>query len=148
RVHYGYHAAFASAGVGMGLSLLIFLPFQNYLVFTANDAKQPIPDPHVPPEVQSERHFALVVIFVIVAFFWMAFKQNGNTFPLWAKDSTDRSPPEWLSDARVRGVLLDKEGNFAPELFASINPLFVILFSPLLVAFWAALRRRGLEPST
>jgi POT family proton-dependent oligopeptide transporter len=144
RVGYGYHAAFASAGVGMGLSLLIFLPWQHYLVFTPNDPKQTVPDPHVPPAVQTERHFALVVIFILVAFFWMAFKQNANTFPLWAKECTDRAPPDWLSGATW---LLDK-GDFAPEYFSSINPLFVILFSPILVSVWAFLRVRGWEPST
>jgi POT family proton-dependent oligopeptide transporter len=98
----------------------------------------------VAPAVQRERHFALVIIFVLVAFFWMAFKQNANTFPLWAKDCTDRTPPEWLAGATW---LLDK-GQFAPEYFSSINPLFVILFSPVLVAGWAFLRARGWEPST
>jgi POT family proton-dependent oligopeptide transporter len=144
RVRYGYHAAFASAGAGMGLSLLIFLPWQHYLVFTPNDPKQAVPDPYVPPAVQTERHIALVVIFVLVAVFWMAFKQNANTFPLWAKESTDRTPPDWLSGATW---LLDK-GQFAPEYFSSINPLFVILFSPVLVSVWAFLRVRGWEPST
>lgn len=34
------------------------------------------------------------------------------------------------------------------ELFQSINPGFVVLFTPLVVAFWRSLRRRSLEPST
>jgi POT family proton-dependent oligopeptide transporter len=34
------------------------------------------------------------------------------------------------------------------ELFASINPGFVIIFTPLVVAFFAWLRSRNLEPST
>ncbi len=34
------------------------------------------------------------------------------------------------------------------ELFQSINPAFVILFTPLLVAFWHWLRNRRREPST
>jgi len=34
------------------------------------------------------------------------------------------------------------------ELFQSINPAYVILFTPLVVAFWHFLRGRGKEPST
>jgi POT family proton-dependent oligopeptide transporter len=34
------------------------------------------------------------------------------------------------------------------ELFQSINPLWVILLTPVVVGFFAFLRRRGLEPST
>jgi POT family proton-dependent oligopeptide transporter len=34
------------------------------------------------------------------------------------------------------------------ELFSSIEPGFLILFTPLLVAFWHFLRTKGIEPST
>jgi POT family proton-dependent oligopeptide transporter len=34
------------------------------------------------------------------------------------------------------------------ELFQSINPFFVVVLTPVVVAFFTALRRRGLEPST
>lgn len=34
------------------------------------------------------------------------------------------------------------------ELFQSINPMFVVLFTPLVVGFFALLRHKGLEPTT
>ncbi len=34
------------------------------------------------------------------------------------------------------------------ELFQSINPFFIIIFTPLVVGFFAWLQRRGKEPST
>lgn len=34
------------------------------------------------------------------------------------------------------------------ELFQSINPFWVIVLTPLIVAFWAMMRRKGKEPST
>jgi POT family proton-dependent oligopeptide transporter len=34
------------------------------------------------------------------------------------------------------------------EIFQSVNPGFILLLTPLLVAFWAFLRSRGREPST
>src|SRR4029077_8283725 len=35
-----------------------------------------------------------------------------------------------------------------PELFSSIEPGFLILFTPVLVGFWHFLRAREIEPST
>lgn len=37
---------------------------------------------------------------------------------------------------------------FSTELFQSINPFFVVVLTPLVIAFFARLRRRGKEPST
>ncbi len=65
-------------------------------------------------------------VFVVVALFWMAFHQNSVTLTFFARDHTASS---W--DA---------------ETFQSVNPLFILLFSPLLVALWGWLDRRGLEP--
>ena len=158
RKEYGYHTAFAAAGVGMALSLVIFLVCQRWLRYAEHSAPvetgpaTTAADPEVPPAVQRRRHAALLIIFVIVALFWMGFKQNGNTFALWARDCTDRYPSEAvravLQTLHLDHLVLDKEGAFAPELFASVNPFFVVTFSPPLVAFWAFLKGRGREPST
>jgi POT family proton-dependent oligopeptide transporter len=146
RNRYGFHAAFASAGFGMGISLVVFLACQRWLVFTDYRQAQAQPVGElVAPKVQRRRNTALLIIFVLVALFWMAFKQNTNTFPLWARDCTDRTPPAFLADSQA---VLDKEGKLSTELNACINPFFVIVFSPLMVLFWHWLRGRGLEPST
>jgi len=58
--------------------------------------------------------------------------------PVYFKNlQPDRMPPE--------GATL-YIGN--TELFQSVNPLWVIILTPLLVLFFTALRRRGREPST
>ena len=141
RVHYGFHWAFGVAGIGMAISLLLFLALQHTLVFDRRD-KIEVAEV-VPPQLQRNRHVALLIIFVIVALFWLGFKQNGNTFNLWFKDHTDRTAPWWWPS-----LLLDKKGQITTEYVSSINPLFVLLFSPLLVLCWTNLRRVGLEPST
>ena len=52
----------------------------------------------------------------------------------------------------MQAELLPPEGEPAyilnTELFQSVNPLWVVLLTPLVVAFFAFLRRRNLEPST
>jgi POT family proton-dependent oligopeptide transporter len=154
RKEYGYHTAFAAAGVGMALSLVIFLVCQRWLRYAEQGPPPPEPEPartagtlapdtrvepaapvgvrpgtvavsapevaqvaadlDVPPAVQRRRHAALLIIFVIVALFWMGFKQNGNTFALWARDCTDRHPSEAvrsvLQTLHLDRLVLDKEG--------------------------------------
>ena len=110
---------------------------------------------------------ALLAIFAVVIVFWMIFHQNGNTLTLWARDYTDRQagalapvlevlymdqqatdrywsnvPPEQRPDPGEETTLI------STELFQSINPLCIILFTPLVVGFFGWLRQRNKEPST
>jgi dipeptide/tripeptide permease len=92
-----------------------------------------------------------LIIFAAVVLFWMAFKQNAGTFNLWFRNHTERTPGPWLTQVLKTThltFLIDPAGNLGEALSASINPLFVILFSPLMVWFWLWLRRRSAEPST
>lgn len=110
---------------------------------------------------------ALLAIFAVVIVFWMIFHQNGNTLTLWARDYTDREagalapvleffymdqkapdsywqnvPPAERPDAGETTTLI------STELFQSINPFCIILFTPLVVGFFGWLRARKKEPST
>src|SRR5436190_8050862 len=73
RVHYGFHAAFGIAGIGMIISLVLFALCRRWLVFTRGDAAAEISqqEEHVSPQVQRTRHLALLVVFAIVTLFWM-----------------------------------------------------------------------------
>jgi len=128
---HGWHYAFAAAGVGMIISLITFLVFQKHVKagenIMTNDTDNP-KEIDLSPKVARQRVGALLVIFAVVIFFWMAFHQNGLTLTFWARDATDTS--------------------LSPELFQSVNPLFILIFTPLLVAFWNVLRRKNMEPST
>jgi POT family proton-dependent oligopeptide transporter len=146
RNHFGFHTAFGAAGIGMVISLLVFLSCQRWLVFERGarvDTSSPREE-EVPPHIQRDRNIALVIVFVIVALFWMAFQQGSNTIPRWFRDSTDRTPPAWLP----AGWWLDREGLITTEYASSINAGFVILFSLPMAWLWTRLRRAGMEPST
>jgi POT family proton-dependent oligopeptide transporter len=153
---WGYHAAFQAAGVGMLISLATFVLFQRWIQeaqTTPSRSNSAVPVEDIPHEVQTHRNLALLIFFGINILFWMAFKQNGNALAVFARDYTDRVPPSWLKDilqqTGLAKILLDKEGReFPAALQASINPFYVIVFSPMMVAVWQALRRRNLEPST
>jgi proton-dependent oligopeptide transporter, POT family len=150
----GYHAAFAAAGVGMVISLVTFFVCRQWVVAedrpTAPSALTLAEE--APPEVQRRRHIALLIIFGVVILFWMAFKQNAGTFNLWFRDHTVRTPLPWLRDAiaatGLERLLLDNEGRLGKTLQSTINPFFVIAFSPLVVWFWSRMRRRDRELPT
>ena len=129
---HGWHYAFAAAGVGMIISLTTFIMFQRYVLagenISAGDEKQMGREVQLTPQQEKKRIRALLVIFGVVVFFWMAFHQNGLTLTFWARDHTRTS--------------------LSPELFQSVNPFFILIFTPMIVAFWNILRRRTLEPTT
>ncbi|MFH1862439.1 MAG: peptide MFS transporter [bacterium] len=129
---YGWHYAFAAAGVGMIISLITFLSFQKYVREGENvsgtNAVDVSREVFLTPRQSRQRITALLIIFGVVIFFWMAFHQNGLTLTFWARDATATT--------------------LSPELFQTVNPFFVLLFTPLLVLFWTFLRGMKKEPTT
>jgi POT family proton-dependent oligopeptide transporter len=128
RKDYGWNAAFMSSAVAMILAIAVFTFGKRYLPASAQKTDAAAEAANEPTSDAFMRVVALLVVFVIVIAFWVAFYQNGLTLTFWAKNNTATS--------------------IAPETFQSVNPLGIILFSPLLVMLWSALRRRGSEPST
>jgi len=69
------------------------------------------------------------------------------------KDADGQPVKEWGVDVYFQNMVPPPEPDasvslFNTELFQSINPLWVILLTPVVVAFFAFLKRRGREPST
>ncbi len=128
RAHYGWGVAFGSAGVAMIIALAVFTLGNRFIAHAAQKIDAASAEGHIDPATARARVAALVVIFVIAAVFWIAFYQNGFTLTFWARDNTATS--------------------IAPEIFQSVEPFFVVAFTPLLVATWAWLRAREREPDT
>jgi len=88
----GYNAGFAVAAVGMLISLLIFVFFKKYYAnadYRAKERDNADVDIVLTKSQEKERIIALMTIFAIVIFFWMAFHQNGSALSLFARDYTD-----------------------------------------------------------
>jgi POT family proton-dependent oligopeptide transporter len=130
RNTYGWHYAFGAAGIGMIISLTLFSSLRRHTIEgeAVNEKSHKIKEIELTPRQERDRIVALLLVFSIVVVFWMVFHQNGLTLTFWARDATNTTLP--------------------PELLQAINPFFVLFFTPLLVAFWIGLRRRGKEPST
>lgn len=128
RNHYGWSVAFASAGVAMLISLAVFTFGNKHIAAAARKVEKGSIEAHIDPADARARVLSLIVIFVIAAVFWLAFYQNGFSLTFFARDNTATS--------------------IAPEVFQSVEPFFIVTLTPLLVATWSALRRRGREPAT
>lgn len=137
----GFHYAFGVAIIAMAISLVIYLmnqknfPDPSKKAAAAKGAEIKEMDA---AEVK-QRIMALFAVFGVVIFFWFSFHQNGLTMTFFAKEYTDLS-----------GMAINLGGlEFAgAELFQSLNPLFVVCLTPLIMAIFASQRRRGVEPST
>jgi POT family proton-dependent oligopeptide transporter len=78
--------------------------------------------------VQTQRYLALLVLFVALVLFWTLSFQGVTSLNFFARDYVD-SP-------------------FDYTLFQAANPLYILIFAPLLAILWPWLGRRGRDPST
>jgi len=89
----GYNAGFAVAAAGMIISLIIFVLFRKMYAkadYRAKEKENIEVDAKLTKKQEKERIVALVTIFAIVIFFWMAFHQNGSALSLFARDYTHK----------------------------------------------------------
>jgi proton-dependent oligopeptide transporter, POT family len=134
-VQFGWHYGFGAAGVGMLVSLGIYLYGRPTL---PADVPRPAPARETKPLDPGERRAVLMLIVICapVALFWAAYDQQGNTILLWAEDFTDRAID-----------LGFWQGEIPSPWFLALNPLMIFAFTPLLVRLWARQGERGREPS-
>jgi POT family proton-dependent oligopeptide transporter len=128
---YGWHYGFGAAGVGMLSGLLIYLYGQKYLPPERSVAAPAMPDS---ARTHRARDTALVLlgIGVAVTVFRGAYEQIGNTIALWMRDDVNR----------VIGGF-----EVGASMFFSLNPLLVMVLTPLLLARWKRQAERGRELS-
>ena len=131
---YGWHWGFGAAGVGMCLGMAIYVLGQRHLPQArprdpagASERAAPAvrrdgPQPWLP----------LLGVSLAVILFRSAYAQSGNTLAVWVDQSVD----------------LHLQGLPIPATWIqSLNPLFVFLFTPLLIGHWRRQARRGREPA-
>ena len=130
----GIHYSFIASVVAMLISLVIFVAYQR---------RFPTPGKKTKVESQTytaeekwamakeirQRMAALFAVLGVVIFFWFSFHQNGMSLSFFARDFVDSSA-------------------VAPEIWQAINPFFVITLTPVVMALFAWLARRGKEIST
>jgi POT family proton-dependent oligopeptide transporter len=128
---YGWHWGFGAAGVGMVLGLVVYvcggkyLPEQGRIKRVATQAAP----------ISNGRATVLLLLGVglAVTIFRGAYEQVGNTVALFADAGIDRAtalmtiPMTW---------------------FQALNPMFVILMTPALLAWWTRRAKAGRDASS
>ncbi len=91
---HGYNAAFVVAALSIVSSLFIFIGFKKYYKHADIRQSEKIKSDNVvelTAKQVKDRVFALLMVFLVVIFFWMAFHQNGYTLTMFAKNYTASS---------------------------------------------------------
>ena len=76
-----------------------------------------------------QRMAAFFAVLGIAVFFWLSFHQNGQSLSVFARDFVDSE-------------------KIAPEIWQALNPLFVIILTPIIMIIFASLARKGKPVST
>lgn len=130
----GIHYSFIASVAAMLISLVIFICTKRMLPTPAAREKV-VSQQYTAEERQAmareirQRIYALLAVLGVVIFFWFSFHQNGTSLSLFARDFV-------------------KTDSIAPEIWQAVNPFFVIVLTPVVMMFFGALSRKGIEIST
>lgn len=193
KLSTAYNYGFAVACLSLILSVIIYFSCRPWFKHADVNAKQAkasnISEPELTPEQTRSRITALVLVFAVVIFFWMAFHQNGATMTLFARDYTANAAEGltrigfniwslaliaisvytlfgtfqsetgkgklisgvstlilWGGAAALYMGMPEKVG-IQPSDFQQFNPFFVVALTPVSLAIFSALAKKGKEPS-
>ena len=130
----GIHYSFIASVAAMVISLVIFFFSQKMFPtpakkVAAQSVEYTAEEKAAMAKEIKQRMYALFAVLGIVIFFWFSFHQNGMSLSFFARDFVDSSA-------------------VAPEIWQAINPFFVITLTPIIMAIFAALAKKGKAIST
>ena len=188
-----YHFSFAVACVSLIVSMGIYYAFRSTFRHVEGGERKKgeaaVEDTLTPQETKS-RITALILVFAVVIFFWMAFHQNGLTLTYFADEFTETSAfgattmlfDVWnlaliivavyaafsifqsetakakLTSGAISTAVLaflvyrstgtaDASCAVNAPIFQQFNPFYVVALTPVSMAIFGALAKKGKEPS-
>lgn len=143
----GFQYAFAAAIIAMLISLVIYIINKNKFpdpakkVVNQKNASSKISKEEIQMSAQEikQRIYALFAVFGVVIFFWLSFHQNGYSLTYFARDYVN---------LEVINIDLGFTSIKGAEIFQSVNPIFVVLLTPLIMWIFGSLKKKKKEPST
>ncbi|MBQ9463233.1 MAG: MFS transporter [Bacteroidales bacterium] len=189
-----YNLGFAVACVSLIVSIAIYLGCRSWFKHADVNAKQAqsvagAPIQELTPKQTKDRIVALVFVFAVVIFFWMAFHQNGSSLTYFARDYTQSTvtgplkigfniwalaliaisiytlfstfQSETAKGKTISGIVtvalwvgayflysrMASSIQILPQQFQQFNPFFVVALTPISMAVFGALGKKGKEPS-
>ena len=193
KLSTAYNYGFGIACISLIISVAIYFSCRSWFKDADVNVKQASAgqkaETELTPEQTKSRITALMLVFAVVIFFWMAFHQNGATMTLFARDYTASTvtgatrigfniwslfliavsiytlfgafqSEKTSGKVLCGGVTLLLWGgayaiyagmpaivNILPSDFQQFNPFFVVALTPVSLAIFGALAKKGKEPS-
>ena len=197
KLSTAYNMGFGVACISLVVSYLIYVGFRKTFKHADVTAKQQaaaaeaagVHQAELTPAQTKSRITALLLVFAVVIFFWMAFHQNGSTMTFFARDYTTSEATGitrmgfdifnlvlvLVGVYGIVGLFQSEKGrgkiisavvfaaalgalcyrytitpdpvHILPSDFQQFNPFYVVGLTPISVAIFTALARRGKEPS-
>ena len=193
KLSEAYNYGFGVACISLVASMAIYVIFRSTFKHADYNSKQAKPanvhEEELTPVQTKERIVALLLVFAVVIFFWMAFHQNGLTMTFFARDYTAHEVTGldrlgfsvWnlallivtvyagfsLFQSKtgkgklISGVVatlalvilgvnygtMDPTLPILPQIFQQFNPFFVVALTPVSLAVFGSLAKKGKEPS-
>jgi POT family proton-dependent oligopeptide transporter len=134
---YGWHQGFASAGVAMGLGLIVYLVGQKHLPPDARSRGLPSSGGAAPAPAPG-KGWAIAGIFVALCVLGVVFgtlmEQHGSAMQMFTEE---------------QAAALGLSGSRVPMLWLlSVGPLAILVSAPLLDLFWRRQAKKGKEPGS
>ena len=190
-----YSYGFAVACISLIVSVAIYFSCRNWFKHTEASAEKADKSANAAPvqeltaEQTKSRIVALLMVFAVVIFFWMAFHQNGATMTIFARDYTAQSAEGFtrigfniwslaliaisiytlfsvfqsetkkakaisaVATLALWGGAYALYAGMAPSIsiqpsdFQQFNPFFVVALTPISLAIFGSLAKKGKEPS-
>lgn len=131
---YGWHYGFSAAGVGMLFGLGVYMLGQNYL---AQDRLRPRVSKTEEKTPLTRKEWKTILALGVLCFFniifWGIYEQQGNSLQIFADRNVDWKILGW---------------EMPSTWFQSFNPIMILVFAPLLDAFWNWQFKRDAEPNS
>ncbi|MBR6814167.1 MAG: peptide MFS transporter [Tidjanibacter sp.] len=190
-----YSYGFAVACISLLVSVAIYYSCRSWFKHTEASAEKAAAGGNAAPvqeltaEQTKSRIVALLMVFAVVIFFWMAFHQNGATMTIFARDYTAQTvegvtrigfniwslaliaisiytlfsvfQSETKKAKTISAVAtlalwggayalyagMEPTINIQPSDFQQFNPFFVVALTPISLAIFSSLAKKGKEPS-